>query len=758
MYFFDKTEHLLPEFNSSTARRYRRWREIKDNIFRHVMTAGGVGVILAIVLIAFYLFYVVLPMFQSAHIESINNYTIPGKTSSKTIYYALEEQREVALRLSANGDLTFFKAENGQVINSFNIWPDQKENLSTFAFGDPSQALISVSNNTGQVMLIKHVYEVSYPEDVRVIRPYIIYPTGKTPINMSAGLPVERLTAQTDGEQTTIAVVTQDQKLRLKRILLEENLLSGETELDEESGVISIENNATHLILDVEQRELYIATEKGTISYYNISDIKDPRLIQNVKATTGNEKITSLEFLSGGISILVGDSSGRITQWFPVRDVNNNYTLEQIRFFDSQSAAISAITPEYFRKSFVATDDSGEVGFYHTTAHRTVLREKISEERIEHLAIAPRANALLFETTADQKVRFWHVKNEHPEISWQSIWAKVWYESRDKPEYIWQSSSASSDFEPKFSLTPLLFGTLKAAFYAMLFAIPLSIFGAMYTAYFMSPTLRATVKPTIEIMEALPTVILGFLAGLWFAPFVEKNLPGIFMIILALPVSVLLTAYLWHLLPKNLKAQVPDGWEAALLIPVIFITGIFVFALSQPVENLFFNGNMPLWLTKELGLDFDQRNSLVVGVAMGFAVIPTIFSISEDAIYSVPKHLTTGSLALGATPWQTMVRVVLLTASPGIFSAVMIGLGRAVGETMIVVMATGNTAIMDMNIFQGFRALSANIAVEMPESEVGSTHYRILFLAGLVLFLVTFMFNTIAELVRQRLRTKYSSL
>jgi phosphate transport system permease protein len=167
---------------------------------------------------------------------------------------------------------------------------------------------------------------------------------------------------------------------------------------------------------------------------------------------------------------------------------------------------------------------------------------------------------------------------------------------------------------------------------------------------------------------------------------------------------------------------------------------------------------MPLWLTNEMGIPYEQRNSLVVGLAMGFAVIPTIFSISEDALYSVPKHLTTGSLALGATRWQTMVRVVLLTASPGIFSAVMIGLGRAVGETMIVVMATGNTAIMDLNMFQGFRALSANIAVEMPETEVNSTHYRILFLAALVLFMATFFVNTIAEIVRQRLRNKYSSI
>ena len=115
-------------------------------------------------------------------------------------------------------------------------------------------------------------------------------------------------------------------------------------------------------------------------------------------------------------------------------------------------------------------------------------------------------------------------------------------------------------------------------------------------------------------------------------------------------------------------------------------------------------------------------------------------------------------MALGATPWQTLSRIVLLTASPGIFSAVMMGLGRAVGETMIVLMATGNTPVIDLSMFQGMRTLSANIAVEMPESEIGSSHYRILFLAAFVLFAFTFCVNTIAEYVRQRLRDKYSSM
>ena len=180
--------------------------------------------------------------------------------------------------------------------------------------------------------------------------------------------------------------------------------------------------------------------------------------------------------------------------------------------------------------------------------------------------------------------------------------------------------------------------------------------------------------------------------------------------------------------------------------------------MSPYLESFFFGGDMRHWLSDEMGIGFDQRNSIVVGIAMGFAVIPLIFSIAEDAVFGVPKHLIQGSLALGATPWQTMIRVVLLTASPGIFSAVMIGLGRAVGETMIVLMATGNTPVMNFSIFQGLRTLSANIAVELPESAVNSTHFRVLFLAGLVLFLFTFVVNTIAELVRQNLRKKYSSL
>jgi phosphate transport system permease protein len=143
---------------------------------------------------------------------------------------------------------------------------------------------------------------------------------------------------------------------------------------------------------------------------------------------------------------------------------------------------------------------------------------------------------------------------------------------------------------------------------------------------------------------------------------------------------------------------------------------------------------------------------------MGFAVIPIIFAISEDALTTVPRNLVAGSLALGASRWQTVLRVVLPTASPGIFSAIMVGFGRAIGETMIVLMATGNTPILSLSPFNGFRTLSASIAVEIPEAPVGGTLYRTLFLAALVLFALTFLVNTVAELVRQRLRDRYARL
>ena len=748
---------VLPAANSPVAIRRRAWREFKDRAARYGVAMGGLSVIFAIVLIFFYLLYVVMPLFHGAEIETASEYTA---ADNKTVYLALNEYNDVALSADMRGQVAFFAADTGQAISNPVLPLPTDSNIVSFSHGDATTGVLAYGFDAGQALVFKREYKISYPEDKRYITPVITYPVGETLLQVDEkGRSLASLTVQSNEEQTTIVGLTDTNVLVLLGLIREEDFMDEDTfTIEEKRTEISLpENeNITYIQMDIDQRELYLVDDEGFIIYYDITDITAPNLIQKIKAVPPGVNVTALSFLTGGISILVGRSDGQIDQWFPLRDMHNNYTLHNVRHFKEQQSAIVAFAPEYSRKGFLALDASGQLGIYHTTAERTLLIEKLGDGTQTAIALSPRANSVLA-LSVDGRAQLMTIDNEHPEVSWHSLWQEVWYESRDKPEYIWQSSSASNDFEPKFSLSPLTFGTIKAAFYAMMVAVPLAIMGAIYTAYFMSPKMRTLVKPTIEIMEALPTVILGFLAGLWLAPIVEGNLPGVFSILVMLPIMTILTAYLWTKLPASFRESIPDGWEAAVLVPVVILVGVVSMMMSPTLELWLFNGDMPRWLD-DMGVGFDQRNSLVVGLVMGFAVIPTIFSITEDAIFGVPKHLTIGSLALGATPWQTLTRVVLLTASPGIFSAVMIGLGRAVGETMIVLMATGNTPIMDFNIFEGFRALSANIAVEMPEAEVASTHYRVLFLAALVLFVATFIFNTVAEVVRQRLRVKYSSL
>ena len=748
---------VLPAANSPIAIRRRAWREFKDRAARYGVAFGGLSVIFAIVLIFFYLLHVVLPLFDGAEMDTVSEYTLE---SNKAVHIALNEYNDVALSANMDGLIRFFVADTGHTISTPALPLPLNSNIVSFSHGAPTTGVLAYGFDDGRALIFKREYKISYPDDKRYITPVITYPIGKALLKVDdRGRSLASLTVQSSEEQTTVVGLTDINTLVLLGLIRQENFMDEDAfTLEEKRAEISLpsDEKITHIQMDIEQRELYLVDDSGFIFFYDISDISEPNLIQKVKAVPTGVNVTALSFLTGGISILVGRSDGQIDQWFPLRDLHNNYTLHNVRNFKEQESAIIELAPEHSRKGFLALDASGHLGIYHTTAERTLLVEKVVDDVETLIAVSPRANSVLA-LSIDGHAKLITLDNEHPEVSWHSLWQEVWYESRDKPEYIWQSSSASNDFEPKFSLSPLTFGTIKAAFYAMMVAVPLAIMGAIYTAYFMSPKMRRLIKPTIEIMEALPTVILGFLAGLWLAPIVEGNLPGVFSILIMLPVMTILTAYLWTKLPSSFRESIPEGCEAAILVPVVILVGVVSMMMSPTLELWLFNGDMPRWLD-DIGVGFDQRNSLVVGLVMGFAVIPTIFSITEDAIFGVPKHLTIGSLALGATPWQTLTRVVLLTASPGIFSAAMIGLGRAVGETMIVLMATGNTPIMDFNIFEGFRALSANIAVEMPEAEVASTHYRVLFLAALVLFMATFIFNTIAEVVRQRLRVKYSSL
>lgn len=750
---------------ADSRKRLRLWRSTKDRLARYSVGTFGMGVIIALALIFVYLFSEVLPLLRPAGLNLEHSYPAPGGVHTGTIHTAMDRHRQVGLRYTEDQRAVFFQIASGELISEQALPLPANTRVSAMGIAEPRTRLAVFGLENGQALLVRHEFNETFSRDGRIYNPTLEFPIGEGDEVLLDVVdhqsPITAITVQRGSGGISVAAALGDGSLRMVNFSESRSFMTGEVTVARsvyELPPLPDNAQANRLLLDITMRHLLVGDSYGNLHYYDVSRPAQAQLVDSKLLVRGTDaRVTALEYLLGTVSVIVGGSDGSVSQVMLVRDENNINRITQIRDFKAHSASVTGIAPEYIRKGFATYDAQGKIQLHYSTTNRTLASIQPTEGPLSSVYIGPRANAM-FAVDQRQQLHYINVRNPHPEVSISALWGRVWYEGRSKPEFAWQSSSATDEFEPKFSLMPLTLGTIKAAFYAMLFAMPLAILGAIYSAYFMTPKMRQMVKPSIEIMEALPTVILGFLAGLWLAPFLERNLPAAFSILLFMPVVLIFAGYAWmRLLPKALTNRVPAGWEAGLLIPVVIFFGWFCVNASPYLEILFFSGDMRQWLT-DIGITYDQRNAMVVGIAMGFAVIPTIYSVSEDAVFNVPKHLTQGALALGATPWQTVTRVVLLTASPGIFSAIMIGFGRAVGETMIVLMATGNSPIMNFNIFEGMRTLSANIAVEMPEAAVGGTHYRILFLAALVLFVLTFMLNTLGEIVRHRLRKRYSSL
>ncbi|MBK5009138.1 ABC transporter permease subunit [Pseudomonas sp. S60] len=744
------------DFNTPELQRKRRIRALKDRLTRWYVLVGGLAVLAAITLIFFYLAYVVLPLFQGAELTK-KQALAPAwlqQDAGKPLMIALEEQNLVGMRVSDKGQALFFDTKTGNELKRVDLPVPTGTQVTSIGADQPGSPVVVLGLSNGQALVFHHSYKITYPDNHKTITPGIDYPYGEQPFVLDEqGRGLDHVSVNVNGDTLLLAGSTGAQ-LQVLALTRSENMMTGEVTTEQNRIALpQMTETVKNIFIDPRQQWLYVINGRASADVFSLRD-KSLNGRYKLSENAGTE-VTATTQLVGGISLIVGNSEGGLAQWFMARDPDGESRFKQIRTFQMGTAPIVQIDAEERRKGFIALDADGKLGVFHSTAHRTLLVEPVAPGA-GILALSPRANRIIIEEAG--KLLPLSLRNPHPEVSFSALWGKVWYENYDEPKYVWQSTASNTDFEPKLSLSPLTFGTLKAAFYAMILAAPLAIAAAIYTAYFMAPGMRRKVKPVIELMEAMPTVILGFFAGLFLAPYLEGHLPGVFSLFLLMPLGILLAGFTWSRLPESLRLRVPDGWEAAILIPVILLTGWFALTMSPHLESWFFGGDMRLWITNDLGITYDQRNAMVVGIAMGFAVIPNIYSIAEDAVFSVPRSLTLGSLALGATPWQTLTRVVILTASPGIFSALMIGMGRAVGETMIVLMATGNTPVMEMNLFEGMRTLAANVAVEMPESEVGGSHYRVLFLAALVLLMFTFVMNTLAELIRQRLRKKYSSL
>jgi phosphate transport system permease protein len=334
--------------------------------------------------------------------------------------------------------------------------------------------------------------------------------------------------------------------------------------------------------------------------------------------------------------------------------------------------------------------------------------------------------------------------------SLQTLFGKNDYAGYKSEEYLWQTSVSSELQSPKYSVIPLIMGSLKASILALAVAVPLALGAAIYTAYFAAKHVRSAIKPSIEMLEAIPSVVIGFIAAIWLAPFAEQYLLSLLFVIILLPFVVLTIAAIHGYLKTKLPKQILDNWQFSINSLLLLTSLVFIFLLGLLVANLSASDPNDSLIESISYLSL-SKTAIVVSLALGVAIAPTIYTLIDDALYEVPEGVKQASFALGASPIQTLTKVVLVVALPSIVSAVMLGFGRAFGETMIVLMVTGNTPIANWDLLSGLRTLTSNLAIELQEAQVDSTHYHILFLTAAILFAFTFVVNTIASVLKRRM-------
>ncbi|GAC15683.1 ABC transporter permease subunit [Aliiglaciecola lipolytica] len=460
-----------------------------------------------------------------------------------------------------------------------------------------------------------------------------------------------------------------------------------------------------------------------------------------------NREIANLNVFPSQRSLFIGLKDKTLQKW---GIVNNQGTLvfQPIYFITKETYARHILIHQTENAAFILNEKNQLEIMNHVTG------EQVSDGFINNMGSLIQLSQNYVYTNNRNAIDTWKIESISGVNTFQSLWGKNTYEGYSEQDYVWQTTSAGDYQETKYSLVPLVIGSLKASLLALLIAVPLALSAAIYTAFFAPVKLRNWIKPSIEILEAIPSVVLGFIAAIWLAPLAEQFILSLLLFVVMIPLVLFLFALLHHPLVERLPQQFKQGWELPIASILLVALGFFVYMVTDSITVASSN-LQDHWLIPIDKLENMNKSTIVVALALGIAIVPSIYSLAEDAIYEVPHSLKQASLALGATKLQTLRNVVLILAYPGILSAVALGLGRAFGETMIVLMVTGNTPVANWDFLSGLRTLTANLAIELPESEVGSSHYQILFLTALVLFSFTFVLNTLAELLRQWLRKNY---
>lgn len=879
-------------YTGTRRRKQTPWTvKFGDALVSRLIAVGGIGTIAAILLVIIVLIGTAFPLFRSPKIDVWQPMASPEKNEATEPYLhvGVDDNNLMLWGMLASGEIQVRCIADGRLLKSFELDLADEVRITSSCLSIDRKALaVGLSDGSFRVANIGFgatlISPAALPSEVNVspkapttsfgesvfqwfdangVRKATVDTIEWSPAHKlgdAAVLCLDFLPSDTANllaaktESTAVAVVGKD--LVLARIETTRNRLTKKSTDSLALTRCEMQNRTTDaqplkVVLLNGQEHAVVVWPHGTLDRYALAG-ETPRLAES-ETVAINSAITAAAPLIGRQTLLCGLDDGRLQGWMvthpqpdesaPTKEgpsstgADSHYRLALAHEMQVGSQPLTYLSSSANTHVAAACNSANELSLVYVTTN-TILSQKAlptNNERILQVAFSPNSNLLV--AVSEKRYATAALDLGHPEASLRGYFGKVWYEGHDYPKYIWQSSAATEQSEIKLSLMPLVFGTLKATFYAMLISVPLAILTAIYTSEFLPAAKRNRVKPVIEMMASLPSVVLGYIAALVIAPLLQEHLMAVLLALFIVPLTFVFAGTCWNLLPVDKLVRYERFRLLGLLACLPVAIGI-ASSLSPVCERLWFDSDLVGWLGSHegsavggwflllipaitllvcllgmgplselqrnsaikrtprgfalfalcrlcmlavlvvftawgisallsgLGLDlrgylfdsYQDRNALLVGIALGFCVIPLVFTISDDALQSVPRQLRSASLGCGATPWQTTIRVVVPSAMSGLFSAVMIGLGRAVGETMVVLCAAGNTPLMEFNPFNGFKTLSAALATELPEAAQGSTHFRTLFLAAVLLFFMTLVVNTLAEFVRIRFRKRSSQL
>ena len=851
--------------------------KLLDSLASRVIPIGGIGTILSIFLVVVVLLANVLPLFRPSRIEKARSLSLPSSYSQEAVAVGCHDSNWMAWVIRSEGTIGVFDTAESRLIKEIpppDDWPAKTRITATANTPDNRSWLVGCTDGSLRFLDLSMEEGFLAESDPRTegtppsateadrlvastgegLRRFLTFPTARWSPPMSVGdQPIRQVDLYGNqaggagsqdrarqwgvvcGNRLTIGI-NSTRVNRLTKKATEQVAMMHQELGDRMAG------DPIAVMMHASGNRVLVASSMGEVISYrwdSISGADKKELMPEYQlqlSDYGVRAATVAAPLLGRETLLVGDANGAIVGVFEVRETAEHHQgvanrLAAVQRMEAGTAPVRTLACSPTDRVVASWTDAGEEQISFASTSRQLARFRDSDVPWKHCNFSPKGDAIWM--VGGQQLAQQSLVLAHPEASWESYFRPVWYEGYPQPRYMWQSSSGSVAAENKLSLIPLIFGTLKATFYTLLVGVPLALMAAVFSSEFMDRRWRRRVKPAIELMASVPSVVLGYVAAMVFAPWLREHLAWMLAILLLIPFNYLLGAHLWGLVQRDIALR-STGYRVVAVLLLLPLSVWQAGWLGHWIEERWFDGNLLRWITEgqstsqigwqlvslpmavvlvglgsgrmesllgegnywntafgrltrffvvallvwlvagsigwilQRGLGpiqplvfsggYQERNAILVASLLSFAIVPLIYTLADDALQAVPQQLRSASLGCGATTWQTAWYVVLPTAMSGIFSAVMVGFGRAVGETMVVLMAAGNTPLMDISPFNGYRTLSATLATELPEAARGTTHFRTLFLAALLLFVITLLANSIAEWVRIRYRKRFVQL